>query len=295
MTAPDRADRNASPPRKREKPRHRSAEKESRERSNDAGRAGSGRAEVSRAGSRAGSGQAEVSRAGSRAEVSRAGSGREAPNVGTPRVEATEAAGVGEGVTGSRPIGREARDSPWRRCAISRNRRPKEQLLRFVIDPGGRLVEDVSSSLPGRGIHVLPDRKRVTALMTRHKMGRDEVDVVLTRLAGALERRLLDGIGLARRTGGCRVGLRECEEWIRRGARPLILMAEDAVGLRERLEPLGAPHGGIEIVRVPGTERLGALWSGRTVVVIAVLHSGVGARIRADAARWWSFTRADAG
>ncbi|MBF0262764.1 MAG: DUF448 domain-containing protein [Magnetococcales bacterium] len=254
--------------RKREKPRRRSAGTESRERPN----AGTGRAEVARVGTTS-----------------------EGPKVGTGRAEVAQVDGVGERVEGSRPIGREAHDSPWRRCAITRNRRPKEQLLRFVLDPGGRLVEDVASCLPGRGIHVLPDRKRVTALLTRHKMGRDEVDAVLTRLAGALERRLLDGIGLARRTGGCRVGMRECEEWIRRGARPLILMAEDAEGLHERLEPLGAPHGEVEIVRVPGTERLGALWSGRTVVVIAVLHAGVGARIRADAARWWSFTRVEAG
>ncbi|MEO5347419.1 MAG: DUF448 domain-containing protein [Magnetococcus sp. YQC-9] len=190
----------------------------------------------------------------------------------------------------SRTDDREERDSPWRRCAITRNRRPKEQLLRFVVAPTGGLVEDVAARLPGRGIHVLPDRKRVTALLTRHKMGRESIEVVLERLARGLEQRLLDGIGLARRTGGCRVGLREAEEWIRRGAKPLILLAEDAEGVQERLAPPGAEQGGVEIVRVPGGERLDALWSGRPVVVVVVLHAGVGARIRVDAARWWSFT-----
>ncbi|MBF0191276.1 MAG: DUF448 domain-containing protein [Magnetococcales bacterium] len=182
-------------------------------------------------------------------------------------------------------------ETPWRRCAITRNRRPKAYLLRFVVDPGGRLVEDVTGRLPGRGIHVMPDRKRVTALLTRHKMAPEERDLLLARLGHSLEQRLLDGVGLARRTGGCRKGLREVEELIKRGVRPLLLLAEDAESLRMRLEPWLQEIEGVEIVTVPDQERLGSIWSGRPVVLVAVIHPGVGERIRADAARWWSFTR----
>ncbi|MBF0628265.1 MAG: DUF448 domain-containing protein [Magnetococcales bacterium] len=185
----------------------------------------------------------------------------------------------------------EAHDSPLRRCAITRNRRPKALLLRFVADPQGRLVEDVSERLPGRGIHVLPDQKRVTALLTRHKMARNEIEVILTRLGTTLEKRLLDGVGLARRTGGCRKGLREVEELLKRGQKPLLLLAEDASGLRARIESLLPEDGAVEIVIVPAQERLGTLWSGRPVSLVAVTHLGIGERIRADAARWWSFTR----
>ncbi|MBF0214770.1 MAG: DUF448 domain-containing protein [Magnetococcales bacterium] len=198
----------------------------------------------------------------------------------TPRKESPD--------SGWKPSDAEA-SSPWRRCAITRNRRPKEYLLRFVTDPSGQLFEDVTGRLPGRGIHVLPDRKRVTALLTRHKMGRDEIEVILSRLERTLEQRLLDGVGLARRCGGCRKGLREVEELLKRGTRPLLLLAEDASPLIARLEPLLEGIDGVEIVTVPNQERLGTLWSGRPVVLVAVTHPGVGERIRADAARWNSF------
>ncbi|MBF0270898.1 MAG: DUF448 domain-containing protein [Magnetococcales bacterium] len=194
-------------------------------------------------------------------------------------------------VPSARSQAKEEEASPWRRCAITRNRRPKAFLLRFVVDPGGRLVEDVAGRLPGRGIHVMPDRKRVTALLTRHKMAPEERELLLTRLGQSLEQRLLDGVGLARRTGGCRKGLREVEELIKRGMRPLLLLAEDASSLRTRLEPWLQEVEGVEIVTVPNQERLGSIWSGRPVVLVAVTHPGVGERIRADAARWWSFTR----
>ncbi|MBF0341269.1 MAG: hypothetical protein HQL95_09965, partial [Magnetococcales bacterium] len=52
---------------------------------------------------------------------------------------------------------------------------------------------------------------------------------------------------------------------------------------------------GVEVLLVPGQERLGTLWSGRPVALMTVTHQGMGARIRADVARWWSFMREEAG
>ncbi|NGZ05743.1 MAG: DUF448 domain-containing protein [Magnetococcales bacterium] len=180
---------------------------------------------------------------------------------------------------------------PLRRCAITRNRRPRELLLRFVTAPGGGLVEDLAHKLPGRGIHVLPDQKRVTTLLTRHKMSGEAIAAVLQRLAVALEQRLLDGVGLARRTGECRQGFREVEELLKRGARPLLLLAEDAATLQDRVNGLVQGLTGVEVIRVPASSRLGTIWSGRPVVLVAVTHVGIQTRIRADAMRWWSFTR----
>ena len=39
---------------------------------------------------------------------------------------------------------------PLRRCIVTRERLPKERMLRFVLGPGGTLVPDLAGKLPGR-------------------------------------------------------------------------------------------------------------------------------------------------
>ncbi|MBF0427661.1 MAG: DUF448 domain-containing protein [Magnetococcales bacterium] len=177
---------------------------------------------------------------------------------------------------------------PWRRCAITRNRRPKEQLLRFVVDPQGRLTEDLAGRLPGRGIYVIPDQKRVTALLARHKISGEEAETLLARLKLSLEKRLMDGVGLARRAKSCQVGLREVEELLKRGQRPLLLLATDAGSIQEKLAHVIKDMEDIEVLKILDRAHLSSLWAGREVTLAAITNPGVGQRIRMDAARWRS-------
>ncbi|MBF0180971.1 MAG: DUF448 domain-containing protein [Magnetococcales bacterium] len=184
----------------------------------------------------------------------------------------------------------EDRANPLRRCAITRNRRPREALLRFVADGAGLLVEDLAGRLPGRGIYVLPEAVRVTALLAKHKMVGEARDAVLGRLAAGLTRRLLDALGLAKRAGGCVTGQREVEELLKHGRKPLLLLATDAgAGARERLEHLMHGNERVEVLEVLNQEQLGTIRGGRLVTVAAVTNPGLGERIRIDAARWRSF------
>ena len=49
-------------------------------------------------------------------------------------------------------------DGPERRCIVTRETRPKRDLLRFVVGPDGSLVPDMTGKLPGRGIWVTAER-----------------------------------------------------------------------------------------------------------------------------------------
>lgn len=182
-------------------------------------------------------------------------------------------------------------DNPLRRCAITRNRRPREQLLRLVVDPQGRLTEDLAGRLPGRGIYVTADPVRVTALLAKQKVPKEEAEALLARLGPGLLQRLLDGVGLARRAGSCKVGLREVEELLKHGHHPLVLLATDAGSIRDKLTHLLADHEAIEVLEVLNREQLGTIWGGRLVALAAVTNPGVGQRIRMDAARWRTFTQ----
>src|ERR1700759_4655018 len=46
----------------------------------------------------------------------------------------------------------EAETGPLRRCIITRERMPKERMIRFVVGPDRQIVPDLGAKLPGRGI-----------------------------------------------------------------------------------------------------------------------------------------------
>ncbi|MFM8377522.1 MAG: RNA-binding protein [Phenylobacterium sp.] len=116
-----------------------------------------------------------------------AGSRTPAPGDGTPRTHAEAS--------------RESRD------LVSGEVRPRQALIRFAAGPGGEVTPDLAGRLPGRGLWVAADRASVEAaarkgLFSRAAKTRLKADPGLADLVERLLlRRLLDGLGLARRSG----------------------------------------------------------------------------------------------
>ena len=50
--------------------------------------------------------------------------------------------------------GQDGVDDGIRSCALTRARRPKDELIRFVLGPDGAVVPDLKEKLPGRGVWV---------------------------------------------------------------------------------------------------------------------------------------------
>src|SRR5262249_13878903 len=48
----------------------------------------------------------------------------------------------------------EANTGPLRQCAVTRAKKPPEELIRFVAGPDGAVVPDLARHLPGRGVWV---------------------------------------------------------------------------------------------------------------------------------------------
>jgi len=119
--------------------------------------------------------------------VAAAGSRTPAPGDGTPRTHAEAS--------------RESRD------LVSGEVRPRERLIRFAAGPDGEVTPDLAGRLPGRGLWVAADRASVEAaarkgLFSRAAKARLKADPALADLVERLlMRRLLDGLGLARRAG----------------------------------------------------------------------------------------------
>ena len=124
--------------------------------------------------------------------------------------------------------GQDGVDDGVRSCALTRARRPKDELIRFVLGPDGAVVPDLKEKLPGRGVWVTAAYDTVAkaakrnvfarALKTKAKVPED--------LAGQVDRLLADAalsaLGLANKAGEAVFGHAKVEEALAkgRGARP---------------------------------------------------------------------------
>ena len=59
-----------------------------------------------------------------------------------------------------------------RRCAATRERLPKEALVRLAVAPDGTLVPDIEERLPGRGLWIAARRDIVERAVTKRLLAR---------------------------------------------------------------------------------------------------------------------------
>jgi uncharacterized protein len=59
-----------------------------------------------------------------------------------------------------------------RMCAVSREVRPIDELIRFVVAPSGEVIADLKRKLPGRGLWVSASHKAVAEAARRNQFGK---------------------------------------------------------------------------------------------------------------------------
>ena len=67
---------------------------------------------------------------------------------------------------------RTEKSATMRTCVVSREVRPIDELIRFVVGPTGEVVPDVKRKLPGRGLWISASRQRVAEAVRRHQFSR---------------------------------------------------------------------------------------------------------------------------
>jgi len=138
---------------------------------------------------------------------------------------------------------REGRRGTERLCALTREVRPIDGLIRFVAGPDGAIVPDLKRRLPGRGVWITANRAAVDEAVKRNVFARSlkrEVRAA-SDLSSHVERQLesaaLNALGIAHKAGRVAIGFGRTETALA-GAPPVvaILNASD-----------GAPDGGRKI------------------------------------------------
>ena len=167
---------------------------------------------------------------------------------------------------------------PLRRCAATRERLPKERMIRFVIGPDRAVVPDLAERLPGRGIWLSAAGDVVQAARLRGafaKAARGPVTVapdLLEILQAALARRIGELLGLARRAGQAVAGFEKAREWLRAGRAGLVVQAADGSN-DERARFLSGARGTVAVHTPLSAAALGVVF-GRDRVVHIVLAPG---------------------
>ena len=191
---------------------------------------------------------------------------------------------------------------PLRRCALTRARRPKDDLIRFVLAPDGEIVPDLKERLPGRGVWVSASGDVVAEAAKRNVFARAlkaQVKVpadLARRVETLLLEAALGAFALANKAGEVMFGFTKVEQAIAREKILALVHASDAAedGCRKLDARLRAQTRGAEApaIRVFTSDELD-LASGRTNVIhAAIIHGRVGAKLLARCHAWSATARA---
>ena len=187
----------------------------------------------------------------------------------------------------------ESGQTTQRRCIATGAVRPREELLRFVVDPDGRLIPDVTGRLPGRGIWLSPDRdsvKRARARKLFQKSAHRALDIdpdIEDLIERLLLSRCLDLLGLARRAGQAVAGYEKAASWLRQGRVALVLAARD--GAEDGREKLRRLVRNIPAIECLSADEMGSAFGRDRTVHAAVAPGALSAKLRLEAHRLMGF------
>lgn len=119
--------------------------------------------------------------------------------------------------------------SPERQCAVTRERLPKEAMIRFVLSPDNVVTPDIAARLPGRGVWVAAERRHVDTAAAKGAFARGfkgavtvppDLSDITERL---LVKRCVELLGLARKAGQAIQGHDQVRDALR-GKEPAFLL-----------------------------------------------------------------------
>jgi predicted RNA-binding protein YlxR (DUF448 family) len=179
---------------------------------------------------------------------------------------------------------------PLRRCIVTRERLPKEAMIRFVVGPDLRIIPDLAARLPGRGIWLsargdVLETARTRGAFAKAARGSVTVPPDLTQvLQAALVLRIGDFLGLARRAGQAVCGFQKAREWLAAGRVGLVVEASDG-SADERARFLGRHAETMRVVQPLDGATLGAMFGRDHVVHVVVAKGRLAEILTAETAR----------
>jgi predicted RNA-binding protein YlxR (DUF448 family) len=133
------------------------------------------------------------------------------------------------------------RSATMRMCAVSREQRPVDELIRFVLSPQGEVVPDLKRKLPGRGLWITASRARVAEAVRRNQFSRGfkrdvrAAQTLASDTENLLVRSAVEALAMAAKAGQVVSGFAKVEEALTGGEARALIHASDgaADGIRK--------------------------------------------------------------
>ena len=179
------------------------------------------------------------------------------------------------------------KSATMRMCAVTREVRPIDELIRFVVSPQGEVIPDLKRKLPGRGLWISASRRTVAEAVRRHQFSKGfkrDVRAAATLPADTealLVRSATEALAMAAKAGQVVSGFSKVEGALQQGQAEALIHASDgaADGIR-KLDAIVRQRGGnhgesqeMPIVSVLTSAELD-LALGRSNVIHAALLAG---------------------
>ena len=145
---------------------------------------------------------------------------------------------------------RTEKSATMRTCVVSREVRPIDELIRFVVGPTGEVVPDLKRKLPGRGLWISASRQRVAEAVRRHQFSRGfKRDVrVAPSLPADIEALLVrsatEALAMAAKAGQVVSGFAKVEGALQREIAALIHASDGAADGIRKLDAILRQRGG---------------------------------------------------
>jgi hypothetical protein len=183
------------------------------------------------------------------------------------------------------------RSATMRMCAVSREVRPIDELIRFVVSPQGEVVADLKRKLPGRGLWVSASRRAVAEAVRRNHFNKGfKRDLRVTAALPEntevlLVRSVTEALAMAAKAGQVVSGFGKVEDalsqrQVRAQVQALIHASDGAADGIRKLDALVRPNAGVNddsapipVVTALSSEQLD-LALGRSNVIHAALLAG---------------------
>ena len=186
---------------------------------------------------------------------------------------------------------RTGKSATLRMCAVSREQRPVDELIRFVVSPRGEVIADIKRKLPGRGLWISASRHTVAEAVRRHQFSRGfkrdvrVADSLAADTEALLARSAVEALAVAAKAGQVISGFAKVEAGLadRRDRVAIVALVHASDGASDGIRKLqaqarqnSADHG--ELPDFPAVTALSSaeldLALGRSNVIHAALLAG---------------------
>lgn len=186
---------------------------------------------------------------------------------------------------------------PLRSCLGCREVKPKEELLRFVLDPDLLPVPDVAGKLPGRGAYTCFKKSCLENAVARKQFSRafkgeakpPALAETLSLLQRLLQDRVIATLALTNKAGKAVSGSDKVMDTLRRGEASLLILAADISADSEAKFRFTAEKNGVDIYRFSLKYQLGSPLGKEIRTAVAVLPGAFADKLRRELTRYWNF------